>query len=50
MVVVAYKNGEFFRGQSVTEDEIEIAKQTMLADANEELTFTIMDDDAFMSQ
>ena len=45
MILVAKKNGEFFRGQSVTEDEIEIVKQTMLADAEDELTFNIVADD-----
>lgn len=47
MQLVAKTNGAFFRAQSVLEDEIDTAKQAMLAD-QEGLVFEVMTDIEFM--
>ncbi|HEY8400786.1 MAG TPA: hypothetical protein VIK89_05960 [Cytophagaceae bacterium] len=46
MQLVATLNGKFFRAISVTEDEIEVAKEYMLKD-QEGLEFQVMSDEEF---
>ncbi len=46
MQLVATIEGSFFRGQSVTVDEIEVVKQAMLQD-QKGLEFKIMEDEEF---
>lgn len=46
MILVAFHNGVFFRGQSVTEDDIERTKEAMLNDTSP-LTFELMTDEEY---